>query len=133
MFRNANKMENLIGNIFVDANSEQYYKPNKKFEDYTYFDCVVKSCPSKLKLVHSTDNKITKKEHSHTAKEGKNVAAVDCFKLRLKEMATDKDFAKLTPKPLMEQAMTIVGDVTFPPNFERKAQKLIRRQRFRSR
>lgn len=124
-------MENLIKNIFVDGNTEHYYKSNRKFDDYTYFVCVVKSCQNKLKLMHATMNKILKNDHSHTAKEGKNVAAVLCFKLRLKEMAIDTNFAQLAPKILMDQAMTIVGDVTFPPNFEKKALKLIRNHRFR--
>lgn len=114
-------------------NSVVITKSNRKFEDYSYFDCVVKSCPNKLKLIHATQNKFSKNEHNHTAKEGKNAAAVICFKLRLKDIATDKVFAEVTPKNLMVQAMTTMGDVTFPPGFEKKAYKVIRIQRFRSR
>lgn len=68
-------MENIIDNIFVDENTEQYYKLRKSFEEYIYFECVVKSCTNKLNLSRATQNKITKNEHNHTKKEGQDAAA----------------------------------------------------------
>lgn len=125
-------MEQFSNNIFFDSNTEQYYILKKPFEKYTYYYCVVKSCQNSLKLMHDSLNKITKNEHNHTAQEGKNIAAILSFKARLKEMAVDPAFGNLTPKNLLSQAMNAVRGVTFPPDFQAGALKLVRNKRFRS-
>lgn len=124
-------MEKFFNNIFVDKNTEQYYTLKKQFENYTYYYCVVKSCPNSLKMMCGTLNKTTKYEHNHTAQEGKNAAAILSFKFRLKEMSIDPTFGNLTPKKLLIHAMGLVEGITFPPDFQACAMKLIRNKRCR--
>lgn len=125
-------MENIISNIYVDENTDHYYKLRKSMDKYIYFECVVKSCENKLTLLRETQNKTTKNEHNHTQKEGKNASAVLFFKARLKEIAMDPAYIDETPKAILTQTMNVVRGFTFPPGFKAQAQKLIRNTRFRS-
>lgn len=124
-------MKKIAANIYLDENTQQYYILRKSFEKYIYYDCLVESCPSTLKLMRATQIKTTKNEHNHDEQKAKNSAAVASLKATIKEIALDPTNDE-SPGQIVEESMKCIPGITFPPGFAAKARKMIRNARFRS-
>lgn len=124
---------NGVENIYLDDKFKIYYKKDQGFDNYTYYNCFVKGCPGRVKLMHNTNVRVSLNEHKEHHSFLKATNEIDLLRLRKKciEMATDENHSEMSSARVYQLVLEQFTDIELPKGHKAAVKRSIENARYR--
>lgn len=122
-----------LRSVYFEPKTDSYYKCKQKFENYSYYDCVMSKCSGRVRIDNKLNIILLNEHIKHSGAE--NTIKLMQINRMILAMAIDSKFSELKPAEIYEKVMSDFNGILLPKNHKAIGRKSVinarRRQKSR--
>lgn len=125
---------NGVDNIYLDKKFKLYYKKDQSFDNYTYYNCFVKKCPGRVKIMHTTSVRVCLCDHKGHHSFVQVTNEIDLLRMRKKciEVAVDRNHSEKSVPQIYQLVLDEFPEIQLPKGNKAVMKRAIENARYRN-